>query len=81
VVREVTYPLYELAVSPMTAGKADAVKLDYNQTLVPGTLVQERAFSKIEVTGPLKDRVLNITLFNVKGDVLWTKAIKSTELK
>jgi alkaline phosphatase D len=79
--REGTYPLYDLTVSPMTAGKADAVKLDYNQTLVPGTLVQERAFSKIEVTGPLKDRVLNITLLNVKGDVLWTKAIKSTELK
>ena len=76
-----TYPLYELTVSTMTAGKADAVKLDYNETLVPGTLLQERAFSKIEVSGPLKDRTMTITLFNVKGDVLWTKAIKSTELK
>ncbi|MHA8077198.1 alkaline phosphatase D family protein [Aquirufa sp. TARAVU-A1A] len=76
-----TYPLYDLTVSPMTAGKADAVKLDYNETLVPGTLLQERAFSKIEVSGPLKDRTMTITLFNVKGDVLWTKAIKSTELK
>ena len=65
----------------MTAGKADAVKLDYNETLVPGTLLQERAFSKIEVSGPLKDRTMTITLFNVKGEVLWTKAIKSTELK
>ena len=76
-----TYPLYDLTVSPMTAGKADAVKQDYNETLVPGTLVQERAFSKIEVTGPLKDRTLNITLFNVKGEIIWNKAIKSTELK
>ncbi len=76
-----TYPLYDLTVSPMTAGKADAVKLDYNETLVPGTLLQERAFSKIEVSGPLKDRTMTITLFNVKGDVLWIKAIKSTELK
>jgi alkaline phosphatase D len=76
-----TYPLYDLTVSPMTAGKADAVKLDYNETLVPGTLLQERAFSKIEVSGPLKDRTMTITLFNVKGEVLWTKAIKSTELK
>jgi len=76
-----TYPLYDLTVSPMTAGKADAVKQDYNETLVPGTLVQERAFSKIEVTGPLKDRTLTMTLFNVKGDVIWTKSLKSTELK
>ncbi|MCZ2476560.1 alkaline phosphatase family protein [Aquirufa antheringensis] len=79
--REGTYPLYDLTVSPMTAGKADAVKQDYNETLVPGTLVQERAFSKIEVTGPLKDRTLTITLFNVKGDVLWTKELKSNLLK
>ncbi len=76
-----TYPLYDLTVSPMTAGKADAVKQDYNETLVPGTLVQERAFSKIEVSGPLKDRTLTMTLFNVKGEVIWSKAIKSTELK
>lgn len=79
--REGTYPLYDLTVSPMTAGKADAVKLDYNETLVPGTLVQERAFSKIEVTGPLKDRTLTITLFNVKGEVLWIKELKSNLLK
>ena len=79
--REGTYPLYDLTVSPMTAGKADAVKQDYNETLVPGTLVQERAFSKIEVSGPLKDRTLTMTLFNVKGEVIWSKALKSTELK
>lgn len=79
--REGTYPLYDLTVSPMTAGKADAVKQDFNETLVPGTLVQERAFSKIEVSGPLKDRTLTMTLFNVKGEVIWSKALKSTELK
>jgi alkaline phosphatase D len=79
--REGTYPLYDLTVSPMTAGKSDAFKQDYNETLVEGTLVTERAFSKIEVSGPAKDRELKITLHNVKGDVLWTKAIKSSELK
>jgi len=79
--REGTYPLFDLTVSPMTAGKADAVKQDYNETLVEGTLVQERAFSKIEVTGPLKDRTLTITIYNVKGEILWTKEIKSNQLK
>jgi alkaline phosphatase D len=79
--REGTYPLYDLTVSPMTAGKADAVKQDYNATLVEGTLVQERAFSKIEVTGPLKERTLTMTLFNVKGETIWTKEIKSNQLK
>jgi len=79
--REGTYPLYDLTVSPMTAGKADAVKQDYNETLVPGTLVQERAFSKIEVTGPLKDRTLTMTICNVKGETIWTKEIKSNQLK
>ncbi len=79
--REGTYPLYDLTVSPMTAGKSDAVKQDYNETLVEGTLVTERAFSKIEVSGPLKDRVLKISIMNVKGDVLWTREIKSNQLK
>ena len=79
--REGTYPLYDLTVSPMTAGKSDAVKQDYNETLVEGTLVTERNFSKIEVSGPAKDRVLKMTIFNVKGDVLWTKEIKSNQLK
>ncbi len=79
--REGTYPLYDLTVSPMTAGKSDAFKLDYNETLVEGTLVAERNFSKIEVSGPAKDRVMKITLFSVKGDVLWTKEIKSNQLK
>jgi alkaline phosphatase D len=79
--REGTYPLYDLTVSPMTAGKADAVKQDYNETLVEGTLVTERAFSKIDVSGPAKDRELKITIHNIKGDVIWTKAIKSSELK
>ena len=79
--REGTYPLYDLTVSPMTAGKADAVKQDYNETLVEGTLVQERAFSKLEVSGTLKERILTMTIFNVKGEILWSKALKSTELK
>ncbi len=65
----------------MTAGKSDAFKMDYNETLVEGTLVAERNFSKIEVSGPAKDRVMKITLFSVKGDVLWTKEIKSNQLK
>jgi len=57
------------------------VKQDYNETLVEGTLVAERNFSKIEVSGPAKDRVLKMTLLNVKGEVLWTKEIKSNQLK
>ena len=79
--REGTYPLYDLTVSPMTAGKADAFKQDYNETLVDGTLITDRAFSKIEVSGTMKDRVLKITLLNIKGEVLWTKEIKSNQLK
>jgi alkaline phosphatase D len=79
--REGTYPLYDLTVSPMTAGKSDAVKQDYNETLVEGTLVTERAFSKIEVSGPLKDRVLKMSILNVKGDIIWSKEIKSNQLK
>jgi alkaline phosphatase D len=76
-----TYPLYDLTVSPLTAGTATPHKLDLNEQLVPGTMTQERAFATVGVSGPLKDRTLNITLRDVKGDVLWKHELKSNLLK
>ena len=76
-----TYPLYDLTVSPLTAGTATPHKLDLNEQLVPGTMTQERAFATVSVSGPLKDRALTITLRNVKGDVLWKEELKSNLLK
>jgi alkaline phosphatase D len=76
-----TYPLYDLTVSPFTAGAAKAHPLDKNQQLVAGTTIEDRAFSVLSVNGPLKDRKLTITLYSSTGKEFWKKEIKATELK
>jgi alkaline phosphatase D len=76
-----TYPLYDLTVSPFTAGAAKAHPLDKNQQLVTGTTIEDRAFSVLSVNGPLKDRKLTITLYSSTGKEFWKKEIKATELK
>ncbi len=76
-----TYPLIDLTVTPFTAGPAVAHPLDKNSLLVPGTLTEKRAFSKLTVTGPIKDRVLTINLYDHLGKDLWNYTIKANDLK
>lgn len=76
-----TYPLHEVTASPLTAGAAKAHPLDTNEVLVPGTIVSEQAFAKLEVSGPLKDRVLTVKLIDTKGKVLWEQKLSANQLK
>jgi len=76
-----TYSLFDLTSTPFTAGPAVAHPLDKNSLLVPGTLTEKRSFSKLTVTGPAKDRVLKIELFDHQGKELWNYQIKANDLK
>lgn len=78
--RHKTYPLYELTVSPLTAGTYNG-EAEPNYLRVPGTFVSERCFATIEVTGPRNERLMAITLFNKDGAKLWTYEIKATDLR
>ncbi len=75
------YPLYDLTVSPFTAGPAKPIKAEENSPVVEGTLFTERNFALCEVTGTLKERVLKISIFDSKGEQKWTRDIKASELK
>jgi alkaline phosphatase D len=75
------YPLYDLTVSPLTSGPAKPVKAEDNSPMVDGTLYTERNFGICEVSGPQKDRVLKISIFDSKGEQKWTREIKANELK
>lgn len=78
-----TYPLYDFTVSPLTSGAgkpADAEKT--TETYVSGTNVEnKRNFGMFEITGPEKDRVLKVTIFDAKGSQQWQREIKASELK
>ena len=62
------YPVHEFTVSPFTAGlsKPDAAERA-NPLLVPGSMLTERNFAMITVSGPRRDRRLALELFDTKG--------------
>ena len=67
--------VYDLTVSPTTAGAGP--REEENALRVEGTLVTQRNFGTIEVSGTRKERVAKITLFDNDGKELWTHKIKS----
>ncbi len=77
--RENNYPLYEITASPLSAGVSSYD--GPNPVRVEGTLVMERNFAFFSVTGPRKNRTLNIKMFNADGDKKWTHSINENELK
>ncbi|MCU4176636.1 alkaline phosphatase D family protein [Carboxylicivirga sp. N1Y90] len=74
------YPLYDLTVSPLTSGIAGK-GAEENPTQVEGTLVRERNYSLMKVSGKRGERVLTMTIYNSNGKEVWTKQIHASELK
>lgn len=80
--REGTYPLYDLTVSPLTAGAVgDRSKDEPNTYRMSGTLYGQRNFGLIRVSGPRQARVLQIRILNKEGQEIWQHEIKAEELK
>lgn len=80
--RNDTYPLYDLTVSPLTSGPAKPLPEELEQpSYVKGTLVTDHNFGMLSVSGPLKDRVLSIKIYDQKGSERWTREIRANELK
>lgn len=80
--RHGTYPLYDLTVSPLTAGptKTDEAT-NNNYLLVPGTLYADHNFATLDFSGPREDRVMKITVQAADGHVVWTREIRASELR
>lgn len=66
--------IYDLTISPLTSAPYDKA-VERNPLRQDSTLVQEKNFATIEVSGPKKERKLNIKVFNNKGALLWKKSI------
>lgn len=76
------YPLYDLTVSPLTAGTYYDPKERPNPARVDGTFVHsKRNFAILEVTGPRADRSLTMTLFDPAGTLLWKRTVRAAELR
>ena len=74
------YPLYDLTCSSLTAGTNNN-KEKLNVYRLEETLVGQHNFGLLNVSGPRKNRVLTITIFDTKGKELWNREIKAADLK
>lgn len=63
--------VYDLTVSPLTAGVARNVE-ETNELRVAETLVQQHNFALLSFSGPRTARKLNIRLYGVNGAELWS---------
>jgi|CXWL01.1.fsa_nt_gi alkaline phosphatase D len=75
------YPLYELTVSPLTAGLAGGQEVD-NALRVPGTWVNDRHnFGLIDVSGPPAARLLTLRILDTQGTEIWRQEVSAAELQ
>ncbi len=75
------YPIYDLTVSPLTAGPNPRAANEQNRYRVEGTFYGDRNFALMEVSGPRRDRQLKITIYDKAGQEVWTKTIAAKELQ
>lgn len=74
------YPIYDLTVSPLTSGVAGK-GAEENTLQVPGTLVRDRNYAVLDVSGKRRDRALKISVYDSDGVHLWTREIYENDLK
>jgi alkaline phosphatase D len=74
------YPIYDLTVSPLTSGVAGK-GAEANTLQVPGTLVKDRNYAIVDITGKRRERTLKIAVYDSDGKVLWTQTIDEKTLK
>jgi alkaline phosphatase D len=76
------YPLYDVTISPYTAGISKASGAEKNNPYrVNGTLVEAQNFGKITVSGAKNERILKVEFIGLKGEQLGNWSVNSKELK
>lgn len=76
------YPLYELTCSPLTSMAHTPQEKELNNPLrVKGTLVTQRNYCSIDITGPTEDRRLMLKSHDSDGRMLWERVLRAAELR
>ena len=76
-----SYPLYDFTVSPLTSGYCDICKDEQNEYRIQESTVFERNFAIFNIHGSYKNRILEYTIFNNKGEPLWNHKIHENDLR
>lgn len=80
--RQGLYPLNEITTSPLTSGASSSLNdaERNNPDLVPGTLLNERNFALLTVTGPRTQRALHLEIRDTTGAKRWEWTTTAAEL-
>lgn len=68
--------VYDLTVSPLTSRAHEQVE-EKNSLREENTLVTKHNFAIIEFSGPRKARLMNISIFDHIGEIIWGKTLES----
>ena len=75
------YPLFDVTISPYTAGISKAGGAEANNSFrIPNTLVEAQNFGKITVSGKRNERVMKIEFIGLKGDKLSEWSVSEKQL-
>lgn len=75
------YPLYDFTASPFTSGVFKGGQDEENFLRVENTLVLERNFGQIEVTGARGERQLKMSVVNNHGEEKWAVTVHEKDLR
>tara|TARA_Y100000994_G_scaffold248792_1_gene257670 strand:- start:299 stop:1615 length:1317 start_codon:yes stop_codon:yes gene_type:complete len=76
-----SYPLHDFTVSPLTSGFCDICIDENNKYRMKESAVFQRNFAIFSIYSSNKDRVLDYTIFDNKGNPLWNYKINASDLK
>ena len=76
-----SYPLHDFTVSPLTSGFCDICIDENNRHRIKESAVFQRNFAIFSIYSYNKNRVLDYTIFNNKGEPLWNYKINESDLK
>ena len=71
--------VYDLTVSPLTSGSGSNRDGENNEARKEGTLVVQRNFGLLTVSGAFRERELLIQIFDTAGEELWQEPIPQPE--
>lgn len=81
--REGAYPLYNYTNSPLTSQPTKFMSDNESNDSwrVPGSLVRERNYGRLTVSGSPEQRMLALETMSATGESLWTYTISAAELR
>ncbi len=76
------YPLYDVTISPYTAGISKASGTETNNPFrMPNTLVETHNYGRISVSGPKGKREMKVEFIGLRGDKLGEWSVNEESLK